>query len=147
MDLLLHNGKIVTVDEAFSIHQAVAVRDGRILEVGGNDLLLKYDAGQTIDLEAKALLPGFIDTHIHISGSPVREIDLRETTSIAQLQQQVRAKAEQLGEGEWPSRSFRWDILTGAESSRPCRRRQAGRWDSAPSRWPGGSEAGCGTGE
>ena len=99
VDLVLHNGKIVTVDDAFSIQQAVAVRDGRIVEVGDNDLLSKYDASQTIDLEGKTVLPGFNDVHIHISGDPIREIDLRETTSVVELQGQVRAKVQQLGEG------------------------------------------------
>jgi predicted amidohydrolase YtcJ len=100
-DLVLHNGKIVTADEAFSVHEAVAVRDGRILEVGGNDLVRKYDAARVIDLEGKTVVPGFNDTHIHISGSPRREIDLEETGSIAQMQDQIRAKVAELGEGEW----------------------------------------------
>ena len=101
VNLILHNGKIVTVDDAFSIQQAVAMRDGRIVEVGGNDLVARYDAQRTIDLEGKTVLPGFNDVHIHISGDPIREIDLTGTTSVAQLQEQVRAKVAQLGEGEW----------------------------------------------
>lgn len=101
VDLLLHNGKIVTVDDAFSIQRAVAVRDGRIVAVGGDELLSRYKAQATIDVGGKTVLPGFNDTHIHVSGSPRREIDLRQTTSIRQLQEQVRAKAVELGEGEW----------------------------------------------
>ena len=119
-DLVLHNGKIVTVDDAFSIHEAVAVRDGRILEVGDSDLLGRYEATRTIDLEGKTVLPGFNDTHIHISGSPRREIDLRETTSIAQLQEQVRAKAAELGEGEWIT-GYGWAEDQLAEQRMPTR--------------------------
>jgi predicted amidohydrolase YtcJ len=119
-DLLLHNGRIVTADEAFSIHQAVAVRDGRIVEVGDDDLVARYEAARTIDLEGKTVLPGFNDTHIHISGSPRREIDLRETTSIAQLQQQVRAKAADLGEGEWIT-GYGWAEDQFAEQRLPTR--------------------------
>jgi len=37
-DLVLFNGKIVTVDDAFSIHQAIVIKDGRIAAVGGNEL-------------------------------------------------------------------------------------------------------------
>ncbi len=119
-DLVLHNGKIVTVDDAFSIQQAVAVRDGRIIEVGGNDLVARYVAQETIDLEGKTVLPGFNDTHIHIDGSPIREVDLTETTSIVQLQQQVRARAELLGEGEWIT-GYGWSEDALAEQRRPTR--------------------------
>ena len=119
-DLVLHNGKIVTVDDDFSIREAVAVRDGRIVEVGGNDLVARYDAARTIDLEGKTVLPGFNDTHIHISGTPFRELDLTETTSIAQMQQQIREKAEQLGEGEWIT-GYGWAEDVFAEQRMPTR--------------------------
>ena len=119
-DLVLHNGKIVTVDDAFSIQQAIAVRDEHIIEVGGNDLLLKYDARRTIDLEGKTVLPGFNDTHIHIRGNPIRQIDLTKTTSVAELQGQVRAKAEQLGEGEWIT-GYGWSEDAFAELRKPTK--------------------------
>jgi len=119
-DLVLHNGKIVTVDEAFSIHEAVAVRDGRIVELGGNDLVARYDAARTIDLGGKTVLPGFNDTHIHISGSPIREIDLRETSSIAQMQEQIRAKVAEIGEGEWIT-GYGWAEDQFAEQRMPTR--------------------------
>jgi len=120
VDLVLHNGKIVTVDDAFSIQQAVVVRDGRIVAVGGNELLARYDAQRTIDLEGKTVLPGFNDVHIHISGDPIREIDLTETTSVAQLQEQVRAKVAQLGEGEWIT-GYGWSEDAFAELRKPTR--------------------------
>ena len=119
-DLLLHSGKIVTVDDAFSIQQAVAVRDGIIIAIGGDDLLSRYDATLTIDLEGKTVLPGFNDTHLHISGSPNREIDLTETASIVELQQQVQAKAEELGEGEWIT-GYGWSEDAFAELRKPTR--------------------------
>ena len=119
-DLVLHNGKILTVDDDFSIQEAVAVRDGRIVEVGGNDLVARYAATRTIDLEGKTVLPGFNDTHLHVSGRPIRQIDLTETISIAQLQDQVRAKAEQLGEGEWIT-GYGWSEDALAEQRKPTR--------------------------
>ncbi len=119
-DLVLHNGKIVTVDEAFSIQEAVAVRDGRIVEVGGNDLVARYEAAQTIDLQGKTVLPGFNDTHIHIRGNPIRQIDLRETSSIAQMQEQIRAKVGELGEGEWVT-GYGWAEDDFAEQRMPTR--------------------------
>ncbi len=41
-DLILHNGKVVTVDPAFSIRQAVAVKDGRIVATGSDRDVLRY---------------------------------------------------------------------------------------------------------
>jgi len=119
-DLVLHNGKIVTVDDDFSIHQAIAMRDGLILEVGGEDLVGKYDAARVIDLEGKTVVPGFDDTHMHISGSPRRELDLTETMSIAQMQEQIRSKVAELGEGEWIT-GYGWAEDQFAEQRMPTR--------------------------
>ncbi len=100
-DLVLFNGKIVTVDSAFSIHQAIVVKDGRVLAVGGNELRNRYAAARTIDLRGRTVIPGFHDTHIHLAGHSRRFIDLNETTSLAQLKQQVGEKAKELGPREW----------------------------------------------
>jgi predicted amidohydrolase YtcJ len=100
-DLVLFNGKIVTVDSAFSIHQAIVVNNGRVVAVGGNELRNRYTAARTIDLGGRTVIPGFHDTHIHLGGHSRRYIDLNETTSLAQLKEQVRAKAKELGPREW----------------------------------------------
>ena len=67
-DLILHNGKIVTVDDSFRVADAVAVKDGRILAVGGNQeiLALRNESARVIDLEGRMVLPGFLDTHVHL---------------------------------------------------------------------------------
>src|SRR5215469_10792553 len=100
-DLILFNGKIVTVDSAFSIHQAIVAKDGRVVAVGGNELRNRYTAARMIDLRGRTVIPGFHDTHIHLAGHSRRYIDLNETTSLAQLKQQVRDKAKELGPKEW----------------------------------------------
>ncbi len=100
-DLVLFNGKIVTVDDAFSIRQAIVIKDGRILAVGGNELRNQYNAARTIDLRGRMVMPGFHDTHIHLGGHSRRYIDLNDTTSLTQLKQQVSEKAKELGPGEW----------------------------------------------
>src|SRR5688572_10866531 len=66
-NLILHNGKIVTVDKAFAIAQAIAIKDGKIVRVGANAdvLAAKGDKTQVIDLEGKTVLPGLIDSHVH----------------------------------------------------------------------------------
>lgn len=66
-DHVLHNGKIITVDDTFSISQGVAIRDGKLVEVGSNQQVLAHAGSQTtvIDLRGKTVLPGLVDTHSH----------------------------------------------------------------------------------
>lgn len=119
-DLVLFNGKIVTVDDAFSIHQAIVVKDGRIVAVGGNELHNRYTATRTIDLRGRMVMPGFHDTHIHLGGHSRRYIDLNDTTSLAQLKDQVRDKAKELGPGEWITGAG-WDEYHFTEQRKPLR--------------------------
>ena len=62
------NGKIITVDGDFSIREAVAVRDGRILAVGTTAAVQRYGGPKTqrIDLGRKTMIPGIVDTHVHL---------------------------------------------------------------------------------
>ncbi|MBI2822798.1 MAG: amidohydrolase family protein [Acidobacteria bacterium] len=66
-DTLLQHGKGVTVDSQFSVVQAVAIREGKIVAVGSNDDVQRWAGPQTrvIDLQGKTVLPGFVDTHSH----------------------------------------------------------------------------------
>ncbi len=120
-DLLLHNGKIVTVNDTFDVASAIVIKDGKILAVGGEDLVGKYKASRVIDLKGREVLPGFTDTHIHIFGAPKRWIDLRKTTSMQQLQQQVRDKAKQMGPGEWVTGNG-WDEFQFPDHHQPVRK-------------------------
>lgn len=119
-DLILYNGKIVTVDDAFSIREAIVVKDGRILAVGGNELRNRYSAARTIDLHGRMVMPGFHDTHIHLAGHSRRYIDLNDTTSLVQLKQQVSEKAKELGPGEWITGAG-WDEYHFTEQRKPLR--------------------------
>ena len=67
-DLILSNGKIVTVDERFTIAQAVAVRGDRIVAVGSNADIGKLAGAGTrrIDLAGRTVTPGLIDNHMHL---------------------------------------------------------------------------------
>ncbi len=107
-DLILYNGKVLTVDKSFSIKSAVVVKDGKILAVGGDDLAKSYTAPHTVDLKGRTLLPGFMDTHLHIHEMSHRDIDPAKAKSIVEIQQQVRAKAKELGPGEWIT-GYGWD--------------------------------------
>ena len=130
VDLILTNGKVLTVDENFSIHDTVVVDEGLIVATGGAALLQSYDAGEVVDLRGKVLMPGFIDSHTHIRGRPNHYIDLTEAGSVAEIQQLVRAKAEEVGAGNWVT-GYGWseDQLTEGPPApaRRSRRRGAGQ--------------------
>src|SRR3984885_13044531 len=119
-DLVLFNGKIVTVDDAFSIREAIVVKDGRILAVGTNELRNRYNAARPIDLLGRMVMRGFHDTHIHLRGNSRRYVDLNDTTSLKQLQQQVSEKAKELGPGEWITGGG-WDEYHFTEQRKPLR--------------------------
>ena len=122
VDLVLHNGKIFTADQLLSTFSAVAVRDDRIVALGWDGLLDQYRAARTVDLDGKLVVPGFIDTHIHISGDPERWVDLAGLENMAELKARITRKAERLGSGEWIT-GYGWSEDELAERRRPL------RWD------------------
>ena len=67
-DLILHNGKIATQDVRRSFAQAIAIRDGRVLAVGTDRDAMAWKGAQTrmIDLKKRTVMPGLIDSHMHI---------------------------------------------------------------------------------
>ncbi len=121
-DLLLHNGKVFTADALLSTYTAVAVRDGRIVALGWDNLARRYDAERTIDLTGRLVVPGFIDTHVHVSGDAQRWVDLAGLGNISELKARVTRKAEQLGAGAWIT-GYGWSEDELAEQRRPL------RWD------------------
>ncbi|MFC1614149.1 amidohydrolase [Gemmatimonadota bacterium] len=108
-DMVLLNGKIVTVDENESIAEAVAVRFGKIMTVGKNDEIRKLIGADSkvIDLQGKTLIPGLIDSHCHITSTAMDMIgvlDLSEEAgvrSIADIQTKIAEKAAAIEKGEW----------------------------------------------
>jgi len=120
VDLLLFNGKVVTVDDRFSIQSAIAVKDGRIVAVGGPEIARDYPAAKRIDLKGRTLMPGFIDTHLHLQGLSRRSIEPDKAKSIAELKAMLAAKAKQLGPGEWIT-GYGWDEALLAEKRVPLR--------------------------
>ena len=106
-DMVLYNAKIVTIDQDFSIFQAVAIKNGRFLEVGSDSqvLALAGESTEKIDLEGKTILPGFYDSHIHVSGAAGEAFDplsnkMREATSIEEVVELVRQKVAATPPGE-----------------------------------------------
>lgn len=120
VDLILTNGKVFVADADFSIANTVVVNDGLIVASGDESLLDRFDAAETVDLEGKLLIPGFIDSHTHIRGRPQRYIELGEVTSIAEIQELISAKIEEIGEGEWIT-GYGWSEDELDEGRRPLR--------------------------
>ena len=79
-EIILFNGKVLTVDDEFSIVEAVAIRDGRFLAVGGDARILKMKGPETqsINLEGKTVVPGLLDTHYHLGDYVFRHMLLEE---------------------------------------------------------------------
>ena len=112
-DLLLINGKVITVDARDSIAEAVAVAKGKIVAVGTSAAIkmLAAPGAKIVDLKGRTATPGLIDTHIHfsetgelfdveLSGTDIRKID--------DILDRVKAKAATLKPGEWV-RGRGWD--------------------------------------
>jgi predicted amidohydrolase YtcJ len=104
-DTILINGNIVTVDAEFSIANAVAVRDGRILAVGTNDDIKRLAGPSTavMDLDGKTVLPGLIDTHAHVERAGLLKytVQLDDVTTVAQALTRISEYAAQTPKDKW----------------------------------------------
>ena len=117
-DLLIHNANVLVLDAADTRATAVAVSAGEIIAVGGDELTRRFTAAETIDLRGQTLMPGFIDSHTHISGNPPHYIDLNGVESVARIRELVSAKAETLGPGHWIT-GYGWSEDELSEQRRP----------------------------
>ena len=104
-DVILHHGKIVTVDDRFRLAEALAVRGERIITVGGNQAVRGLAGPKTrqIDLQGKTVLPGLIDSHLHLMSSAMYEFDheVPQMDTIADVLAYVRSRAAALQPGQW----------------------------------------------
>jgi len=115
-DLIIINGKIVTVDKEFSIAQAVAIKDGKIIAVGKNEDIKELAGKNTkvLDFKGKTVLPGINDTHIHAvaywgTRPPLAvEIGYPVVKSISDIVKAVADKVKTVKPGEW-IQGWGWD--------------------------------------
>ncbi len=87
-DLILTHGKVYTVDAEFSMAEAIAIKDHRILAVGSTaEILKKYASGQIRDLEGACVYPGWIDAHCHFFGygMNLNAVDVAGTGSVEEI--------------------------------------------------------------
>ena len=111
-DLVIIGGKVVTVDIDFSITEAVAVQDDKIIFVGTNKDAKEYigSATNVIELNGELVLPGLIDSHGHLTGygKSLEHIDLVGTKSYQEVIDFVKEKVKTVEPGEW-IRGRGWD--------------------------------------
>lgn len=112
-DVLYVNGKIYTLDKNNTIAEAVAVKDGKIIEIGKSaELKDKYKDSRIVDLNGKTAVPGFIDAEGNLMefSRNLSFIDLRMTKNIEEIKRLVMDKVLKTQDGEWVG-GFGWDDL------------------------------------
>src|SRR5437879_171142 len=103
-DTILVNGRIVTVDERFTIAQGLAIRGQRIVAVGNNADVLELQGGGTkvIDLKKQTVIPGLIDNHAHFIRAPEHdELRLDGIASRKRALEMLTGRARSARPGEW----------------------------------------------
>jgi predicted amidohydrolase YtcJ len=104
IDLLVYNTTIYTVDSSFSIAEAIAVNDGKIIETGKtSDLQNKYVAKNQLDAHGKFIYPGFIDAHSHFVGysQSLFTVNLYDSKSIDEVVERVKDFASAHPNSPW----------------------------------------------
>jgi len=104
-DLVLEGGVIVTLDDSRPRATALAVKDGRIVAVGGeSDVKPLVGSGtRVIDLKGRAVVPGLTDAHVHVEGlgTALERLDLVGAASLEDALARVAAAAQKAPAGEW----------------------------------------------
>lgn len=104
---LFVNGEVITVNKENRIAEAVAVQGNQIIQVGNNDDILRLKNGNSeiIDLKKQTLLPGFIDSHIHITLHGTNELSVsckdNSIQSISDLLTALKEIAKKTPKGKW----------------------------------------------
>ena len=104
-DLIVTGGKVVTLDAAETITQAVAVQDGKILKVGSDDVVQAVAGPKTVHVSAggKLVVPGLIDGHAHMDREGLKDVlpSLSGCQSIADILDRIRELVKVTPVGEW----------------------------------------------
>lgn len=118
VDLLVHNAKIYTVNTEFDLASAFVVKDGKFMEVGGEELVKKYKPANTVDAQGLAIFPGFIDSHGNLFSLGLNQfkVDLRDAERIDQIVEIVQKHKKKYNqklivgsgwdENQWPDALF-----------------------------------------
>jgi predicted amidohydrolase YtcJ len=122
-DTILVNGHIVTVDERFSIAEAVAISGGRFTAVGTDAAIRKLagPATTTIDLRGRTVIPGLADNHLHDAGGGPG-VDLSRVRTMDELLAAIAARVKGLRPGEVVTTNSDWHEAQLQEHRLPYRR-------------------------
>ena len=131
-DLVFSNGKIVTVDDRFTVAQAIAIKGDRIVAVGSSEEIsrLAGPGTRTIDLMGRTVIPGLIDNHLHLlRAGNTWELELRwdGVNSRKQAIDMLRARAKTVGPGAWVFNIGGWATAQFSDDRKPGRTRRAPR--------------------
>jgi predicted amidohydrolase YtcJ len=123
-DLVLFNGKIVTVDDRFAIAQAVAIQGGRFVATGTTQEISRLAGPNTrrIDLRGRTVIPGLIDNHMHLlraASTWLRELRFDGIDSRKQAIEMLRARVKTAPEGEWIYNIGGWAHQQFTDDPRP----------------------------
>ncbi len=104
-DLVLTDGNVLTMNPSQSHAKAIAIKKDRIVKVGTNKEISRWIGKntKTISLKGRTVVPGLIDTHIHVAdfGKFLTWIDLRTTKSIKEMQTSLKKRAQKTPKGKW----------------------------------------------
>jgi predicted amidohydrolase YtcJ len=104
-DVVFTNGNVYTANDKAPRAEAIAVKADRIIFVGNNADAQKLIGQNTrvVDLKGKTVLPGFTDSHQHLSGVGLREmtLNLEGTSSLDDFLAKVKARVDQAKPGDW----------------------------------------------
>jgi predicted amidohydrolase YtcJ len=131
-DLVLTNGKIVTVDDRFAVAQSVAITGDRIVAVGTSQEIARLAGPNTrrIDLRARTVVPGLIDNHMHLlRAGTTWQLELRWDGIYSRQQaiESLRARAKAVGPGEWVFNIGGWATAQFADDPKPFTREELDR--------------------
>jgi predicted amidohydrolase YtcJ len=124
VDLLLVNGKVVTLDAASQVAEALAIEAGRVVATGSAEELRKLagPATNVIDLGGRTVIPGLIDSHIHAIRAGFRyatEVNWEGAASFTEALERLRSAAARARPGAWLIVAGGWTPRQFAENRRP----------------------------
>ena len=128
-DLILSNGKIVTVDDRFTIAQAVAIKGNRIVAIGANQEMDRLAApnARRINLRGRTVIPGLIDNHNHLLRAATTwplELRFDGVGTRKKAIEMIRARAKQVGPGQWVFNIGGWATAQFIDDPKPFTREE-----------------------